>query len=73
MNSPFSSMSSDPAESAKALLIHYLQNAGKGRPPNSEDEFTEISNLIDSVIEASGQSALEKYEANRNNSTTRNN
>ncbi|NDJ21010.1 hypothetical protein GS682_04990 [Nostoc sp. B(2019)] len=60
MNNPFSSNSSDASENAKSLLVHYLQNAANGNAPISEDNFAEISDLVDSIIEAAVEKAVEE-------------
>jgi hypothetical protein len=55
----FSSNSSDPAERAKALLVHYLDLAGNGRGPSGVsggDGYAEISDLVDAIVEAAADS-----------------
>lgn len=59
---PFGSTSSDPSEAAKSLLIHYLQNAANGKAPTSEDNFSEISDLIDLIVDAAVGKALEEMK-----------
>lgn len=60
MNNPFSSTSRDASEAAKSLLVHYLQNAANGNAPSSEDNFSEISDLIDLIIEAAEKKVAKK-------------
>ena len=54
----FSSRSSDPAERAKALLLHYLSNAANGKDPRTDpDCMSEVGSIIDDAVEAAARRA----------------
>lgn len=50
MHNPYSDLSSDPAERAKSLFVHYFQISNNGQL--NSDNVAEIASAVDAVIDA---------------------